>query len=206
MCLIVYQARGLSTPPELLRSAAEYNPDGFGFMGFGSSGRPRITRTEDSNPQLAIALAQEFAGRECAFHFRYRTRGSSQAANLHPFKVAQGLYLMHNGTAKVELRQAGLSDTWHLVNDYLAPLLSHRRKLIYDRSFRRILDQWLGPQNRLVFLDEAEGRIELVRRADGFDWNGLWLSNVRWLDRRLLDLEPDRDPRGTHRASQVKFC
>ena len=43
MCLIIHQPLGTTTPVELLRSAAEYNPDGFGFMGFDGTGRPRIT-------------------------------------------------------------------------------------------------------------------------------------------------------------------
>lgn len=203
MCLIIHQPEELTTPVALLRSAAEYNPDGFGFMGFDASGKLRIERSPNADIELATHLAKEFAGRNCAFHFRRRTRGSSHVENLHPFKIAPGLYLMHNGTAKVEIRQAGRSDTWHLVNDYLAPFLSSRRKLIYDRAFRHILDAWLGPQNRIVFLDEAEGRIELLHRADGHDWNGLWLSNTRWVDRSLLSLAGHD---GVYRATEASFC
>jgi predicted glutamine amidotransferase len=203
MCLIIHQPEGATTPVELLHSAAEYNPDGFGFMGFDAAGKPRIERSGGADIELATRLAEEFAGRNCAFHFRRRTRGSSHAENLHPFKIAPGLYLMHNGTANVELRLAGRSDTWHLVHDYLAPFLGSRRRLIYDRAFRHILDAWLGPQNRIVFLDEAEGRIELLHRADGLDWNGLWLSNARWVDRRLLSLAGHD---GVYRASEASFC
>lgn len=203
MCLIIHQPAGATTPPELLHSAAEYNPDGFGFMGFDARGRAHIARTPDSDTALAVHLAERFAGQACAFHFRRRTRGSSHEDNLHPFKVAPGLFLMHNGTANVEVRIAGRSDTWHLVHDYLAPFLGSRRKLIYDRSFRRILDAWLGPQNRIVFLDENEGRIELLHRADGVDWRGLWLSNARWVDRQLIDLEGHD---GVYRASELAFC
>jgi len=203
MCQIIHQPYGAMTPPELLRSAAEYNPDGFGFMGFDANGHARIERHPDSDAEFAVRLAQEFAGRDCVFHFRRRTRGSSSTENLHPFKVAPGLYLMHNGTANVEVRVAGLSDTWHLVHDYLAPFLSSRRRLIYDRAFRRILDAWLGPQNRIVFLDETEGRIELLHRADGIEWRGLWLSNARWVDRRLLSLSGHD---GVYRATETAFC
>jgi hypothetical protein len=173
-------------------------------MGIAADGRARVLRSVDSDLRLALQLAEEFSGRDCAFHFRYRTRGSSSGENVHPFKLGPGLYLMHNGTANVRLRIAGLSDTWHLVNDYLQPLLAHRRKLIYDRAFRRILDQWLGPHNRLVFLDESEGRIELLHRADGFEWNGLWLSNTRWVDRRLLGLGLDSG--APQRAAVPAFC
>ena len=89
------------------------------------------------------------------------------------------------------------------MHDYLGPILANRRRLIYDRDFRHILDAWLGPQNRIVFLDESERRIELLHRADGFDWNGLWLSNTRWIDRRLLSLEGHD---GVYRASEARFC
>jgi len=203
MCLIIHQPEGATTPPELLRSAAEYNPDGFGFMGHDERGRARIERSVDSDTALAERLAEEFAGRACVFHFRRRTKGSSHEENLHPFKVAPGLYLMHNGTANVEVRIAGRSDTWHLVNDYLGPFLASRRKMIYDRAFRRILDAWLGPQNRLVFLDENEGRIELLHRAEGHEWHGLWLSNARWVDRQLIGLDGHD---GVYRADELAFC
>ncbi len=203
MCLIIHQPAGASTPAALLHSAGEYNPDGFGFMGFDAAGKLRIERTIGRDDDLAERLALEFDGRDCAFHFRRRTRGSSQAENLHPFKIAHGLYLMHNGTANVDLRLAGRSDTWHLVNDYLIPFLGNRRRLIYDRAFRRILDVWLGPQNRLVFLDENEGRIELLHRSEGVQWNGLWLSNARWIDRRLLEL---KGADGVYGASETVFC
>ncbi|WP_293374391.1 hypothetical protein [Nevskia sp.] len=203
MCLIIHQPAGSTTPVELLRSAAEYNPDGFGFMGFDRHGRSHIERSGEADVALATRLAGEYAGRNCAFHFRRRTRGSSAAENLHPFKLAPGLYLMHNGTANVDIRLAGRSDTWHLVHDYLAPFLANRRRLIYDRDFRHILDAWLGPQNRIVFLDENEGRIELLHRADGLDWNGLWLSNARWVDRRLLSLDGHD---GVYWASEAQFC
>ena len=203
MCLIIHQPAGATTPAALLRSAAEYDPDGFGFMGFDRRGRAQVERSSGPDVALAERLAREHAGRNCAFHFRRRTRGSSLAENLHPFKLAPGLYLMHNGTANVEIREAGRSDTWHLVHDYLGPFLAHRRRLIYDRDFRHILDAWLGPQNRIVFLDEAEGRIELLHRADGLEWNGLWLSNARWVDRRLLSLDGHD---GVLRASEVRFA
>ena len=187
----------------MIRSAAEFNPDGFGFMGFDARGRVRIERTGVIGTVLATALAREFEGRECAFHFRRRTRGSSHEENLHPFKLGGGLWLMHNGTAQIPTRMAGRSDTWHLVNDYLAPLLSRRRKLIYDRAFLRIVDQWLGPGNRLVILDEEGQRIELLHRATGIEWEGLWLSNARWVGRTYAG---DGSPTTVFQASELTFC
>lgn len=203
MCLIIHQPAGRRTPIDLLRSAAEFNPDGFGFMGFDSRGRVRVARTGSIGIELATTLAREFADRECAFHFRRRTRGSSHDENLHPFKLGAGLWLMHNGTAQVPTRIAGRSDTWHLVNDYLAPLLSHRRKLIYDRAFRRILDHWLGPDNRLVILDEEARHIELMHRATGIEWEGLWLSNARWVGRSFAG---EGAPTTVFHANELTFC
>lgn len=203
MCLIIEQPAGGRTPPEMLRSAADYNPDGFGFMGFDARGRVCVERSAEPGSALAERLAQAYAGQPCAFHFRRRTRGSSHGDNLHPFKLAPGLYLMHNGTAGVPVRIAGRSDTWHLVNDYLAPFLANRRRLIYDRGFRHILDAWLGAGNRIVFLDEQEGRIEVLNRAEGLEWQGLWLSNARWIDRRLLALDGND---GVYRADETVLC
>lgn len=204
MCLIVYQPRGTTAPPELLRSAAEYNPDGFGFMGFDAGSALQVARSAEPGFAAASALAERYAGQECVYHFRRRTRGSSQDENLHPFEVAPGLLLMHNGTAsEVPIREAGRSDTWHLVNDYLGPLLKRRPQLIYDRAFRQVLDRWLGPQNRVVFLDAARQRVELLHREIGHEWRGLWLSNTRWVDRRLLSLGGSD---GVFRVAETGFC
>jgi hypothetical protein len=201
MCLIIHQPGGATTPLELLRSAAEYNPDGFGFMAMDDA-RAHIVRATDAAD--AERLAATFAGRECAFHFRRRTRGSMHADNLHPFALGGGLFLMHNGTAKVDLHSAGHSDTWHLVQDYLSPLLARRRRLIYDRSFRKLLDRAIGPDNRLVILDSTERQICVMHGSRGYQWNGLWLSNTSWLDRRMLPA--DAPPSKALLADQVRFA
>jgi hypothetical protein len=206
MCLIIYQPKGRSVPIELLHSAAQYNPDGFGFMGFDRARAVHVERLPEVTLRQLETLADRFGGEECAYHFRHRTRGSSRPENLHPFKLAQSLYLMHNGTASVPLRLPGRSDTWHLVHDYLEPLLSHRRRLIYDNAFRRILNQWLGPKNRLVILDAEEQRIELLNRADGVEWKGLWLSNSRWLNREELGVPDDGKGSDILNGTEVAFC
>ena len=206
MCLIIHQPPGRTTPLDLLRSAAEHSPDGFGFMGLRSDMSVHVERHTEASLDLLKSIADRFAGRDCAYHFLRHAGCVPPRANLHPFEVGPGLYLMHNGTANVPLRHPGRSDTWHLVNDYLAPLLSHRRRLIYDRAFRSILDQWLGPKNRMVILDLQEQRIEVLTPADGVEWRGLWLSNSRWLDRESLGIPEDDRHVQILRGSQVVFC
>lgn len=206
MCLIVHQPLGHTAPLELLRSAAEYNPDGFGFMGFTRDSRVHIERHAELSFDLLKTLHTQFAGMDCAWHFRRRTRGSSKSANLHPFEVGPGLFLMHNGTVNVPIRVAGHSDTWHLAHDYLEPLLSQRRRLIYDRAFRRILTQWLGPKNRLVMLDEQDRRVEVLTPEHGIQWQGLWLSNSRWLDREAFGIADESAGEQVLRGTNVAFC
>lgn len=206
MCLIVHQPLGRTAPLDLLRSAAEYNPDGFGFMGFSRDLSVHVERHEEISFELLRSLSERFAGMDCAWHFRRRTRGSSRTTNLHPFELGPGLYLMHNGTINVPIRVAGNSDTWHLVHDYLAPLLSQRRRLIHDRAFRRILTQWLGPKNRLVVLDEQERRVEVLTPELGVQWQGLWLSNSRWLDRSQFGIADDSGGEQVLRGTNVAFC
>jgi hypothetical protein len=206
VCLIVHQPRSQTAPLDLLRSAAEYNPDGFGFMGFRRDFSVHVERHEEVSLDLLQSLSERFAGLDCAWHFRRRTHGSAQTVNLHPFEVIPGLYLMHNGSANVPIRLPGRSDTWHLVHDYLTPLLSHRRRLLYDATFRQILEQWLGPKNRLVVLDEQEGRINVLIPSEGVEWQGLWLSNSRWLDREELGVPDDGRDEQVLRGTDVHFC
>jgi hypothetical protein len=62
MCLIIHQPEGATTPVALLQSAAEYNPDGFGFMGFDAHGKPRIERSGFADVELTPSLPSSSPG------------------------------------------------------------------------------------------------------------------------------------------------
>lgn len=198
MCLIVHKPAGLRIPHELLAAALTLNPDGWGLMGFAPDGQLLLERGAAIQPEALFDLERQHADAEYALHLRKQTRGSSGLENAHPFRVLDGLYLMHNGTLPIEPRVPGRSDSWHFTTDILRPLAQRHPGLLSDYAFVRLLELGLRPENKLALLDTRLRRIVLVNREHGAEFEGLWLSNTRWIDRARFPLA--RTPQPQERA------
>ncbi len=182
MCLIIHQRAGGRLPDELLHSAAAYNPHGFGIVSFDERGRLRVRRRQHTDSDELERLYREAGNGECVLHLRYRTHGAIDLDNTHPLRITSRIYLLHNGTLRLDRHDPERSDTWYLIEDYLRPILKRRPGLLYERSFSELLLAWAGPSNRFVFADADTRRMTIVNREAGFDIDGAWLSNVRWFD------------------------
>ncbi len=182
MCLIIHKPKGVDVPLELLRSAIHYNPDGFGVMAFSGRQPLNVKRQKKACIASLYRAYRSVAEHECVIHLRLKTRGEVTVKNLHPFRVAPKVYMAHNGTLGVPCRIEGRSDSWHAANDYLAPVLQKDPGILHDQEFLGQLENWIGPDNRLVFMDAHRGKTVIVNRDKGIEFNGLWLSNTRWFD------------------------
>jgi len=187
MCLLIHKPARLDLPPGLLESAAVYNPHGYGFMAFDGAGKVLVTRRKNTRLAELHDIYEQYRERECVIHLRYGTSGQVTVSNTHPIRVTEGIYLAHNGTINLSRRLEHQSDTWHLVNDYLRPVLSRRPELLHDSFFQESLLSWSGPHNKFVFMDAKKNKTVIVNREKGFEINGfemdgLWLSNTRWFD------------------------
>ena len=193
MCLIVYKPAGVAIAPDLLEAALSLNDEGFGVMGFQPDNSLLLKRS------ALISL-------EYVLHLRKRTKGDSGEHNTHPFKITRTLYLMHNGTIKVPIRVAGRSDSWHLAQDILRPLAQRRPGVLLDNAFIRLVEMALTPENKLVLMDYAERRIVILNQHHGAEFEGLWISNTRWIDSRILPLgvTPQRQER-SHSPAHLTF-
>ncbi|MDO9453285.1 MAG: class II glutamine amidotransferase [Stagnimonas sp.] len=206
MCVIVHKPPDARIPPDLVRAALALNNDGWGLMGFGVDGRLIIERHAASeHASIAAALAKH-ADADLVLHLRQRTRGSNERENAHPFKVAEHLYLMHNGTLPIHSRVAGKSDTWHFVHDILRPLHARHAALFDDPAFLTLLELGLKQENKVVLLDERAKSIAVLNRAHGVEFEGLWLSNTRWIDRSVLPLTDTPQPQQrSYAADKLHF-
>lgn len=204
MCLIIHKPPRTVIPERLIRAARALNQDGWGLMGFDGNGDLLLYREPGGLDEL-LALERELRGAEYILHLRKRTRGSSERCNLHPFEVGDGLYLMHNGTLSVKTRVPGKSDTWHLSHDVLRPLYARWPGLLMDSAFKSLLEASLAPENKLVLLDYPHRRIVIINRHHGLDYEGLWLSSAKWIDRALLPLNTARPQERSYRLSDVRF-
>jgi len=87
-----------------------------------------------------------------------------------------------NGTLELNCHRPGRSDSWHLVQDYLRPILTRRHATLYDAAFLKLLETWVGRDNRIVFMDRNRRGTVVINRERGFMLGQIWLSNARWLN------------------------
>jgi hypothetical protein len=190
MCLIVHKPAGAAIPHELLVAAANLNGDGWGLMGFDHEGNLLLERHAQTTPEALIAAELRLRKAELALHLRRRTRGRVDAANAHPFEVDAGVYLMHNGTLPLPTDVPGHSDSRYLAERILRPLAQRHFGLLGDPDFLRLFEMSLTSANKLVLYDHPHRRFNILNRAHGVEFEGLWLSSVKWVDRALLPLTP----------------
>lgn len=121
MCLIIHKPAECNITADIVKSALDYNPDGFGIMALGDA-RKYKTVTQSQVMQILA----EFDGIECAVHFRMATDGMVHKKLAHPFKLKNRAYLMHNGIlSKYRTdRKAKESDTTRFVSEFCNPLIS----------------------------------------------------------------------------------
>jgi predicted glutamine amidotransferase len=206
MCVIIHKPAGVEIPEDLLAAAGALNPDGWGLMGIADDGRLLVRRGLEVDAEEVYATATLHRNAELVLHLRRRTRGGVDEHNLHPFQVAPGVLLMHNGTLRFESRRADRSDTWHFVTDILRPLHQRHPGLLLDNAFHRVLEHGLKAENKAVLLDHARRRIVVLNRQHGFEFEGLWLSSSRWIDSTRLRLaRPPQPQERTWQAERVAF-
>lgn len=206
MCLIIHKPRGIQIPADLLEAAVSLNRDGWGLMGFSPEGHLLVERHAGVELDEILAAERKHRDSEYVLHLRKRTRGAADVGNAHPFKVIDGVYMMHNGTIKLDTRVAGMSDSWHFASEILRPLAQRRSGVLLDNAFHRLLEIALRPENKLALLDHPTRRIILINQAHGAELDGLWLSSTRWIDRRLLPLSTTPQPQErSYEPSEVHF-
>jgi hypothetical protein len=126
-------------------------------------------------------------GRECVVHWRMATHGDIDLHNCHPYEVTplgspKPLWMMHNGVLSYgNFADKSKSDTWHYINDILKPFLDPEQggnpDLAFSYAFRELVGEAIGNNNRFVFMD-ADGKVSIVNKWTGVEWNHMWMSNT----------------------------
>ncbi|MDD1620186.1 MAG: class II glutamine amidotransferase [Methylococcaceae bacterium] len=197
MCLIIHKPKGVQVHPDLLHSACQYNPHGYGLMALTGPQKISIHRHHCTNFDELRRAYMQVAKHECVIHLRLCTRGNITRTNTHPFRVTNSIYMAHNGTLNIHCRLPGRSDSWHIVNDYLTPLLQQTPKILHNEAFQQNLAAKIGPNNRLVFMDAQQKKTIIINQQLGVEYQGLWLSNTKWFDAASFGLSLPDSPSGT---------
>ncbi len=70
---------------------------------------------------------------------------------------------------------------------------------------RTLLEVGLSAENKLAWLDYLHHRIVIVNRQHGVEFEGLWLSDARCIDRALLPLAKVLSQAHAYRIANVRL-
>jgi hypothetical protein len=173
MCLIIKGTASLISD-EILKDAYNFNQDGWGIM-YADHQRLKVIRGFTlSNLLTGFALVP--AQTEVFVHLRMRTHGDVNKANLHPYRITNDLYVMHNGVVNnVERPYSSWSDTKAVVA-LITPLLKSNPLLVFTPGFNKLF-QAIAKGSRFVFL-HSSGRYSIFNQQEGINYRGLWCSNT----------------------------
>jgi hypothetical protein len=188
VCLIIHKPPQVRIPHDLLTAAAKLNEDGWGLMGHDAGGKRLLEHHAALDLDALLETEKRLANAEYALHLRRRTRGRVDLDNTHPFEIDEGVYLMHNGTLKFDHGPPGSSDTRSLSELVLRPLARRYPGLLVDREFLHLLELGFTPQNKAVLYDFPRRRFDFLNRSSGTEFEGLWLSSIKWIDASILPL------------------
>jgi hypothetical protein len=169
LCLIIYSPKGHVPAKTDIASALKQNPDGVGLMHF--TNQPVVYRTMQTTAQAVYNRMETLRDFDKVIHFRMATHGTVTGSNLHPFRMVDGSFLMHNGILHINRDDKARSDTWHFVEKVLNPLAKDKQL-----DWAKIGDV-IGPSNKFSVLD-PKGHVTLVNEATGVWHDDAWYSNT----------------------------
>ncbi len=188
MCLIINKPAGVAFNEAWLEDFFSHNRDGFGFM-YEHNGGPIVVKYANPTVEDFIDEMESINHKSALIHLRMRTHGEINDANTHPYKICDGLWVMHNGIiGHAATDQIEMSDTWHYIRDTLAPILKTSPEVLQTKAFQNLIGDHIG-NNRLAFMD-GKGRFTIINKDQGVMFNGCWLSNTyawSYAKRNLVD-------------------
>jgi predicted glutamine amidotransferase len=170
MCLLVVKPRDviINDIEKLCKDADSRNPDGFGFAYLSDSGK--IVYEKGLYTVARQTHIIESVGKAPAiFHWRFGTGGGVNIENCHPFVVADGSVLFHNGVFSSITPTHNKSDT-HILSQ------SHATIGEICESVR----QYIGSGNKLAWFEQGNPHPMVLGIEAGTWENNVWYSNMYW--------------------------
>ena len=193
MCIIIVKQAGVELKEEWMDNSAKNNPHGFGLSFVNEHTKElEVHKTLEYEAFKLIyeEALQENPNADFVLHFRKNTCGETTEDNCHPFQVADGLVLYHNGTIKPldhKNKDEKRSDT-RIFAEEIAAYLPYQWER--NAAIHELIEHYIG-ESKLVTMD-AEGHIEIINEEKGSWEEGLWVSNWSYFPstRSLQKIKP----------------
>ncbi len=178
MCLLMVKPAGKSLTREQIADFNAYNPDGFGVM-WAEGGKVHVIKTLGKvRKQWKILNKRGIWARDAVLHWRQATHGATDYANCHPFHVAQGVQVAHNGIISDVKTAPGQSDTRAFIEQKLIRYVETAADLLFcDKEVQDALAKRIGTFNKMVFLG-PDGQRTIINEDEGLWEAGIWYSNT----------------------------
>ena len=169
MCLLIANPDNQPIDLNVIETATESNPDGFGFA-FVKDGEVKIHKPASCDPYKQLSLLKKY-GWPQLIHWRYTTSGETCDKFAHPFRLNKTSALAHNGVLPIKI-QKGLSDT--------ATLVKSLRKKPHKAVNRLKKLDYKG--NKFAVLNTRN--LHIVNEEAGEWRDGIWYSNKTGFESR----------------------
>lgn len=188
MCLIFLKPVGVKNylTYERFQNALKRNPHSIGIL-YRKNGKLKVKkyiRPKENIKQIYNIIKNKD---EFAIHFRFATHGAIDKQNCHPYKVVDGLYLMHNGImydfGEIDKTK---SDTRNFIDTYLKPIIEKEGiEILKNKDFIEELGKFIGYENKLLLVDK-DFNYTIVNDFSGVWVDGCWASNEYSMGERKI--------------------
>lgn len=198
MCLLVKVAPNTVFPLGWFEDCFGKNRDGIG-LSYGDGKCVVVHKHLPSTAQEAMDWLNVFApkNREYALHWRMRTHGAIDIERVHPYRVTDDVWLMHNGVLPIGSRGDTVekSDTQLFAEWYQEVIVA----LLPVKLGLQSLGDLIGSSNRMIFI-HADGRLQIANESTGMTtekFPGCWFSNrYAWTPHRWENFVYDEAQHG----------
>lgn len=174
----------LLNTPGLIEDIYKSNADGIGIM-YATADGLKVRKALPKNPAEARKFIEKMPtdDRQVALHWRWRTHGDINLEQCHPYAIAEGVAMMHNGILHTGNKaDVSKSDTWHFIEDYLKTLSIDA---LHDSKLCDMVGEFIG-QNKFAIMS-GDGRLTVINKDQGVEYNGVWYSNTYAWSPELVD-------------------
>jgi hypothetical protein len=193
MCILIHNTPKSNLTEAMFRDFIIRNGDGFGAAWSDGKKVHTIKLLDPTAKELAYVYNTHLKGKDAIIHLRMRTHGDIDFENCHPYTVSDHVVMAHNGVLSTGNHwDTSKSDTWHLIDRYLRPMLDKSPDLLFERSFQQMLGGFIGSGNRLGFVDAKRG-VVVINRHSGINHKDTWFSNTyAWSPERFGYVDPSK--------------